>query len=227
MEEIRCPLCKALGGKAVHRKMHDGLEYRYHGCLNCGMVWLDRSRWPDPETEKRRYLEHRNDLNEPGYRGFLEQLLEPVRWMVPMSAAVLDFGSGPDPAAGKILEEEGFDVDYYDPFFNDEKKLLDGSYGLVLCTEVVEHFHHPLKEFQLLDRLMELDGVIGIMTGLLDGWESFPDWHYHSDLTHVVFYQKKTMEWIAERLNWGVSFPKENITVFTRSGSPIYASARR
>lgn len=188
---------------------------------------MDRDKWPDREAEKKRYMEHNNDLNDSGFRTFLEKLLEPVRWLVPMTAKVLDFGSGPAPAAGKLLENDGFEVDYYDPIFEDNKKLLERAYGLIVCTEVVEHFHSPLAEFMTLDTLLEVDGVLGVMTGLLDDWKNFPGWHYHNDLTHVVFYQQRTMRWIANKLNWGVSFPKPDVTLFTRSGSTMYASARR
>ena len=76
---------------------------------------------------------------------------------------------------------------------------------------MLEHVHDPA---QLLDRFVTLvrpGGVIGIMTGLIDDAGCpFEDWWYRRDPTHVCFYSRATMEWIARGRQWDVEFPVPN-----------------
>jgi len=55
------------------------------------------------------------------------------------------------------------------------------------------------------------------MTEVLEEESKFPDWWYHKDPTHVCFYQKSTLEWIARWQNWQVLFPAKNITLYFKS----------
>ena len=53
----------------------------------------------------------------------------------------LDFGSGPQPVFGKILEEKyGFNVDLYDYYFSPEKVYIGNKYDLITCTEVIKSY---------------------------------------------------------------------------------------
>ena len=58
------------------------------------------------------------------------------------------------------------------------------------------------------------------MTGMLDGWSAFPDWGYHRDPTHIAFYSKTTMGWIARRYGWEPRFPRGNVVLFRKPVSP-------
>ena len=54
------------------------------------------------------------------------------------------------------------------------------------------------------------------MTGMLDSWSDFPDWYYHRDPTHICFYSRHTMQWIAERFHWRAHFPSPNVVLFEK-----------
>ena len=88
-------------------------------------------------------------------------------------------------------------MDLYDPYFASDAAPLERTYDFITCTETVEHFYQPAKEFQRFDRLLRCDGWLGIMTEMLESDEDFVDWWYHSEPTHVCFYKRETMAWIA------------------------------
>ncbi|MEX2353228.1 MAG: class I SAM-dependent methyltransferase, partial [Gammaproteobacteria bacterium] len=129
-------------------------------------------------------------------------------------ACGLDYGSGPGPTLSVMLEERGFVMRNYDPFFADDVDALAGEYDFIACTETVEHFHHPGREFQCFDRLLRPGGWLGIMTGMRDPGTDFADWYYVRDPTHVSFYQMQTMEWLAQHFNWILQSPGPNVVLF-------------
>jgi 2-polyprenyl-3-methyl-5-hydroxy-6-metoxy-1,4-benzoquinol methylase len=137
-----CPLC---GGDDV---AHFALEY--YRCARCELTFLDPALRPDAASERARYDEHRNDPNDAGYRAFLQQLAAPLAQRVTPGARGLDYGCGPGPALSVMLEELGYDVALYDPFYADNAAVLLDSYDFITCTEVAEHFFNPAAEFRRL-----------------------------------------------------------------------------
>ncbi|MDA1381669.1 methyltransferase domain-containing protein [Plesiomonas shigelloides subsp. oncorhynchi] len=57
----------------------------------------------------------------------------------------MDFGCGPGPLLAQMLEEAGFRMHKYDPYFHPERATLAREYDFVTCTEVAEHFMPPRK----------------------------------------------------------------------------------
>jgi len=169
---------------------------------------------PTAEEEKARYLTHRNDPSDQGYRSFLGRLCSPLVERLSPGARGLDFGSGPGPTLSLMLEEQGFPTLNYDPFFAPDPVVFDRVHDFVTCTETVEHFHFPRREFDRLDRLVRTGGWIALMTEMVDDTRSFEDWHYVRDPTHVAFYRRGTMEWIAGTFGWDAEFPHRNVSLF-------------
>ena len=54
------------------------------------------------------------------------------------------------------------------------------------------------------------------MTEMPDDWAGFPEWRYHRDPTHVAFYTRRTMRWIAARHGWQATFPRRNVVLFRK-----------
>jgi SAM-dependent methyltransferase len=154
---------------------------------------------PTPEAERKRYDLHQNNPADPGYRQFLEQFLKPLVERLSPGAAGLDFGSGPYPLLQEMLNETGFPVQIYDPFYAANPEMLEQSYDFITASEVVEHLHYPRREFDRLWKLLKPGGLLGIMTGLHDEHTVFSRWHYISDPTHVAFFSPVTFTWLAER----------------------------
>jgi len=186
-----CPLCRH-PGQAF-------LRDEFFICRNCGGVFRARRLLPGPEEERARYAKHRNDAGDPGYRSFVSPITSAVMRGHPPSSRGLDFGAGTGSAVSRVLEEAGYDVRQYDPFFQDRRELLAGKYDYIACCEVAEHFHDPDREFRLLRELLRPGGRLYCMTFLYDESIDFARWHYKDDITHVFFYQARTMERVRDR----------------------------
>jgi SAM-dependent methyltransferase len=190
----------------------------YWQCSVCQLVHLDPVHHLDPSDEKARYDLHENDPEDEGYRRFLRRLLKPLTPRLEQGARGLDYGAGPAPVLADMLAVRGYSMSTYDPFFTSEGGALTGSYDFITCTETAEHFHHPAREFRRFDRLIRPGGWIGIMTRKLECLEDldvgFEQWHYRRDETHVCFYSRPAMEWIADRFGWQTEYVGWDVTLY-------------
>lgn len=212
---VMCPLC---GGVAA---LHAQLGARaYHRCGTCRLVFLDRSLLPDAADERARYETHENDPSDPRYRAFLDRLAGPLIQCLTPGAEGLDYGSGPGPTLSVMLEERGFPMAVYDPFFAPDASVLDRMYDFVTCTETAEHFFEPGREIDRMASLLRPGGWIGIMTGIFHEEMDFEDWWYVRDPTHVCFYAPATFRWIADHYGWRLLAPGRNVVIFEVPGGP-------
>lgn len=177
---------------------------------------MDPADRPDPATERARYDTHENDPGDPRYRAFLDRLREPLMPLLAPGAEGLDYGSGPGPALALMLEEAGFPMSLYDPFFAPDPAALGRTYDFITCTETVEHFFAPDQEFSRLDALLRPGGWLGIMTQMRDEAQSFESWWYVRDPTHVCFYHPTTIRWVAERYGWELTGPRPTVWLFRK-----------
>lgn len=204
-----CPLC---GGQT--RSYAILASGRYRRCPHCRLVHRHRSGLPTPEEERAHYALHDNDPSDPAYRRFLDRLAVPLAERLPPGAEGLDFGCGPGPALSVMLRERGFRVADYDPFFAPDDSLLARVWDFICCTEAAEHFHRPGVEFERLDAMLRPGGWLAVMTEPRDPARDFESWWYHRDPTHVCFYERHTLEWIARRHGWRPTFPSRTVTLF-------------
>lgn len=149
--------------------------------------------------EKARYLTHNNNVEDLRYQKFVRPIVKAVTERFGLDHSGLDFGCGTGPVVSKLLQEKGYRICQYDPFFACEPELLERQYDYIVCCEVAEHFYHPAKEFGLLRRLLRQGGSIFIMTLLYDSSIDFSKWFYLKDETHVFLYQQETFAWIKEK----------------------------
>ncbi|MBD3640238.1 MAG: class I SAM-dependent methyltransferase [Marinobacter sp.] len=168
------------------------------------------------DEERAIYELHENDPEDAGYRRFLSKLANPLTERLPPGAEGLDFGSGPGPALAGMLEEAGFSMALYDPFFHPDKASLARTYDFITCTEVVEHLHEPAEAFSLLDRSLRPGGWLGIMTCFQTDDDRFDNWHYRRDPTHVVFYRQATFEWLAGTYGWTLEVPVKDVVLLRK-----------
>lgn len=189
-----CPLCHNNNSLPFARV--DGREY--FRCRRCQLTFLNPAQLPSAESERQHYQLHENDPADPGYRAFLDRLATPLCERLSPGSKGLDFGCGPGPALARMLEERGHLMTVYDPLFAPDSSVLEQQYDFVTCTEVVEHFHQPAKEFELLASLVRPGGLLAIMTSLVHDRIDFDKWHYRRDPTHVCFYRQETFRQIAK-----------------------------
>ena len=188
-----CPLCQH--NHCLPFACVDGLDY--FRCQCCQLTFLDPEKLPDADAERRHYDLHENDPADPRYRDWLDRLAIPLGERLISRSEGLDFGCGPGPALAQMLSERGHTMSLYDPAYAADVSVLQRDYDFVTCTEVVEHFHHPGREFERLAALLRPGGWLAIMTSLLHDGIDFRKWHYRRDPTHVSFYRQTTFNWIA------------------------------
>ncbi|MDA0771199.1 MAG: class I SAM-dependent methyltransferase [Chloroflexi bacterium] len=209
-----CPLCNNGSTSVLHRGGRDSGFRDFFHCETCDLVFVPRTQLLTPEGQKDRYLQHNNDVDDPDYRLFLGRLYYQLKPHLMTGAKGLEYGSGPGPALVAMMQEDGFDVDMYDFYFHADEAVFNKTYDFITCTETAEHFSDPALEFQQLAAMLRSPGWMGLMTGMLADWSQFPIWYYHRDPTHVNFFSRKTMSWIARKHDWEVSFPTENVALF-------------
>lgn len=203
-----CPLCKspAKVSQIINQRV-------FHSCEVCFGVFLDRFFYLNFQDEKMRYELHQNNVEDERYQKFVSPITSAiVNDFLPENKG-LDFGAGTGPVIAKVLKDQGFGIELYDPVFHNYPETLEKKYDYIACCEVIEHFHHPEKEFKLLKNLLRPDGKLYCMTEMFHDALNFEQWYYKNDPTHVFFYQKKTMEWIKNQFGFSqVSFQARLIT---------------
>lgn len=149
---------------------------------------------------------HQNHLEDKGYLNFVSPILEAVTSEHLSGAVGLDFGCGHTPVISEVLKEQDYIFDLYDPVFYPHKVFEGKTYDFITCCEVMEHFQHPKKEFDLLDGILKPEGSLICMTSLYSEEIDFENWYYKNDPTHVFLYRRETLAYIAR--NWDFSHLK-------------------
>ncbi len=192
---------------------------RYWRCRRCRATQLDARQLPDPATEHRHYLTHRNDPADEGYRRFLARLATPLLEVLEPASEGLDFGCGPGPALAAMLEEAGHRVRLHDPFFRPDPAALGRSYDFITLTEVAEHLHRPHAVFRQLADLLRPGGRLAVMTALGIDDRRFANWRYRRDPTHVVFYRAVSFRYLAASLGLDCRRVAPDVVLLRKPGS--------
>jgi hypothetical protein len=189
---------------------------RYFQCPACGLIHMAPEQRPGPAAARAHYLTHENDPDDPGYRAFLNRVAGPLLERLDPGAEGLDYGAGPGPALSLIMAERGFPTAIYDPFFAPDRAALARTYDFITCTETAEHFFQPGAELEGLDSLLRPGGWLAVMTEWVDDARPFEEWRYARDPTHVCFYRRETMEWIAAHFGWSLELHPPNVALFRK-----------
>lgn len=192
-----CPLCQS----NEVMKLQEPASPVYFICRICALIFIHDNFIPTPEKEKQRYDLHQNSLEDAGYVQMFERFLDDfVTPFVHSGVTALDFGSGPVPVLQFLMERREYHTDIYDPYYAPEKVYEGKKYGLITCTETLEHIRNPIETFNLFSSLLSSGGKLAIMTLFHPGIEAFPQWWYRRDPTHIRFYSKETFHWIERHI---------------------------
>jgi len=191
---MTCWICQS----ATIPRCHPVSGVLFHACSKCGFIFKDQSHFPSREAEERRYQEHNNEIDDVKYRNYFKAFID--RCVAPYSKGnkVLDYGSGPTPVLKDVLERDyHYQVDIYDPFFAQSKANFNKTYDVITCTEVLEHVQDVHKLFRLFTSLTHDYSILALMTQFHpDSLETFYEWFYHRDLTHIGFYSLQTFQYL-------------------------------
>lgn len=208
---MRCRLCGGNTGEILQDQ-----NRKFGRCSNCEGIQVFPNYFEDPETEKKRYLNHNNDINDERYKNFLSPVTYRIKEDFSNDSLGLDYGCGTGPVAAVELQKVGYSVNLYDPFFEDHPEVLEKLYNFIICTEVMEHFHQPHKEFQLLFKLLKMGGKLYCKTSLYYNELDFNSWYYKNDPTHVFFYTESGLKWIKEDLGFSNLEIHPKLIIFTK-----------
>ncbi len=196
------PSCVLCGSPSTSEYFKDEKHF-FLVCRDCTTVFRHPENRVSLSAEKERYLAHHNNVEDAGYQNFVKPLVELVSDTFPTTASGLDFGAGTGPVAAKLLLDEGFSIALYDPFFHPDASVLNTTYDFIICCEVIEHFHEPLKEFKLLRSLLKPNGKLFCMTNPWNGNpEEFSTWWYKNDSTHTLFYNATNLSFLQKTCNF-------------------------
>jgi SAM-dependent methyltransferase len=209
---MTCPVCGSRHARLLLTA--DGRDY--WRCSGCAATFLHPAQLPAIDAEHAQYLRHENDLEDARYRRFLDRLAQPLLARLPPRQLGLDYGCGPGPALACILREAGHEVALYDPFFCPDPGVLGRTYDFITCTEVVEHFHRPAREFARLTALLRPGGYLAVMTCFQTDDAKFATWHYRRDPTHVVFYRAETFSCLARHYGYDCEIPAKDVVLMRR-----------
>lgn len=217
---IKCLLCSSEN----HEFFFKDKFRAYRRCNVCSIIFVPKEFHVSKKSEKARYEEHNNNADDPGYRQFLERITKPIKERFAKGAKGLDFGCGTTTLLADILEDDGFEMEVFDPFYKKDQSVLDKRYDFIVSTEVIEHLNNPLQEIKMLRSMSNKNGLIAIMTQPFDDSIDFKTWHYKNDRTHIGFYSIETFDWLANEL--GVKYAQVEHDIFVFNGNADGSSAR-
>lgn len=194
---MKCSLCDS------KTKLFYKIENeKYYKCINCSSVMLDPVNYVTSKEEKKRYEIHNNDIEDIGYQQFVSPVIKSIKEYYTPDHIGLDYGAGTGPVITTLLEEQGYNINLYDPYFHHYPENLNKKYDYIICCEVIEHFYNPYDEFNSLTSMLNIEGSIFCMTSLYDEDINFKTWYYKNDETHVFFYHKRAIEWIKNKFEF-------------------------
>ena len=208
-----CPLCNTNQKLAF---LSDA-EREYYRCSCCDLIFVPREYHLSEIDQRARYDSHNNDPGDLRYRNFFKQLLVPLLAILPSNSHGLDFGSGPGPTLSLMLEECGHKVDLYDKFYAQNDAVFQNRYDFITATEVVEHLPNPLKDLEVLVKILQRGGILAIMTEIISPQLDFTNWYYKNDPSHVCFYSEKTFLYLANLLGLEIVTLSERVIILRKS----------
>lgn len=193
---------------------NDRIHAQFFQCKTCRAIYKDKIYWLNSDAEKERYLLHENNPLDPNYRRFVSLITDAVLSQFKPHHLGLDFGAGTGPVIAQVLQEHGYQVKLYDPFFYPFDAHLNIQYDYIMSCEVVEHFNNPAKEFKRLYQCLKEGAKLFIMTERFSNKQIFDTWYYKNDPTHVFIYQDETFEWIKQEFAYSnLSFSGRMLTL--------------
>ena len=221
--DLVCPLCGTPCEANENLPWWQDQFRDYFRCEYCQLVFVPKSFHLSPEQEKACYDLHENNNSSVGYRRFLARMFDPIAARIAPAALGLDFGCGPGPVLAEMFVKAGFTMRLFDLYYANHPDVIDVQknaecYDFITATEVVEHLSDPHTVLNNLLALLRPGGVLGVMTKQVKDQESFKNWHYIRDHTHIAFFSRATFAWLAQQTQCRVEFLGADVVLLTKVG---------
>lgn len=115
------------------------------------------------------------------------------------------YGVEPSVAASRLAAARGINI--LGQTINDLTLVVD-QFDAVMAIDLVEHLSNPMQFFAKVRGMLRQGGVFLVFTGDTDAatWSRFGSSHWYCGLPeHVVFFNAKSIRWIAHRTGFKVS----------------------
>jgi 2-polyprenyl-3-methyl-5-hydroxy-6-metoxy-1,4-benzoquinol methylase len=206
-----CPLCRA----DVNQPYFKNNAGEYVECCVCEMVFVLEQYHLNEQDEKARYDYHQNNPNDVHYRDFLSKLLNPMLKLLSKGDTGLDFGCGSGPTLSVMFAEQGYQMQLFDKYYANNLAVFNKKYDFITATEVWEHLSQPEAEIERLFAMLTNKGRLGVMTQMITSKVDFKHWYYKDDVTHICFFTKNTMRYLAKKYHYKVMLIADNVAIFT------------
>ena len=198
---MKCHICD----RTTERFCDAKRNITYYHCDSCEYIFKDPAGYQSIAEQKSRYDLHENDESDEGYRAYFRRFLDFILPHIGTPQYALDFGCGKSTLLANILKNINIDCKVYDPIYHPDTSYNSKKYELILSTEVFEHLHDPRETFSHLVSLLEPCGYLALQTQFhSNDLQSFLDWYYHKDPTHIVFFRPRTFEVLAQMHGCGM-----------------------
>jgi hypothetical protein len=167
------------------------------------LVFVPRNEIISSEQEKNRYDQHQNNKDDK-YFTYLNGIVSSILPYIKKDSRGLDFGCGSTTLFSDILREHGFQSDSYDIYYHPKQEVWNRKYDFITLSEVIEHLHDPYDTIKRLTCLLNSNGIIFIKTKFLNEDIDFSNWYYKRDLTHIQFFNQKSMGILAHQFGFKV-----------------------
>lgn len=205
---MNCTLCTT--------PLTERVDIAYFICPTCGAYQKDKALYFSEEQEKSHYEFHNNDVNDIGYQNFTSPITNYLIEHTNSNQLGLDFGCGKGPVITHQLEQKGYTIKLYDPYFYPSMDYLNYKYDFIFSCEVFEHFYEPKIEIEKLTQLLKTKGLLVVMTHFYNQQQPFENWYYRKDQTHVFIYTPKTVNYIATHFGYEILILTERLMVLRK-----------
>ena len=186
---MNCRLCRSSDCRLFH---DDGRRTFFH-CSGCGLAFVPPDNFISLDEERRRYDLHDNSEDQEGYVRFLRETITAVEKCCRRSGKILDYGSGKNAVLTGLLNDIGYDCTAFDPLYEIGAKALVKQFDAVILCEVVEHLRDLRREIRTLKSVITQKGKLVVRTKLRPSLKKFPAWWYKNDLTHINFFNDRSI----------------------------------
>lgn len=205
---MNCTLCET--------PLINEADDHYFICNTCGAYVKNNKYHLNTEQEKNRYKEHNNDVNDFRYQNFTSPITNNVLKKFTKKHLGLDYGCGSGPVISKILQDKGYQIKLFDPYFYRNQDYLNYQYDYIIACEVIEHFFYPKQEIENLIGLLKTNGYLYIMTHVYNSQIDFKNWYYKKDPTHVFIYTEKTIQFITKKYHLSIEKQNNRTIIFSK-----------
>ena len=196
MDNENCRLC----GYQRLTLVNQDKRRAFYLCENCELISVPKRYWLSEDDEKKRYSLHNNTISNNGYVKFLSQMADEIQKVCGSNSRVLDFGSGADAVLSQLLNERSIDCFAYDPHFNRLLQDDNERFDIIVLCEVIEHLKNIREELEFVNKHLSKDGKIILRTQIYNDLSKFSGWWYAQDVTHINFFNEKSLQTTADLL---------------------------